>query len=209
MAVGDVYQVDLRFTIDERPVSFCAFYEETVVRAGTIAEVTLQTGQSVVALLWTSFWQSFASNELVFNQVKTQMIYPTREAPIFDASDAGSGSQIKQGVTAFAAVLIAEYGSVWGRRFQGRVFLPGLPQEDEVEGEVEAATFASIQTSATTNMLLPIPLAAPASATMTPGVFSPKQKDLGLTPVISPLQTVIARKVLRTQVRRRRPTQVV
>lgn len=204
MAEGDIYQADLVFSLDGRQISFSQYLHQDDAGGGTPQEVATLLAPLVVTQVWSDWWQNFASNILIFDEIRVQMVYPTREQFIIDDTDSGGGSQIGDALTAFSAVLVAEYAELWGRRWTGRVFLPGLPEDDETLGRVNAPTLDNIQTGAVAALTDPISVGVPVNATFTPSIFSRQQVKDGFIPVSSPVKSVFARANITTQTRRKR-----
>lgn len=204
MPEGDIYQADLNFSLDGRTISFSQYYHQDDSSTSSPQEIATALAPLIVTQTWSNWWQQFASNILVFDDIRVQMVYPTREIFIIDDTDSGNGTQIGDAMVAFNAVLIAEYGQLWGRRWTGRVFLPGLPEDDETLGRVNAPTLANIQTGAESALKDSISPGAPINATFTPHIFSRQQVKDGFVPVSTPVANVFAREDVTSQVRRKR-----
>lgn len=204
MPEGDIYQADLEFQLDGRTISFSQYLHQDDSSTATPQEIATALAPLVVTQVWSDWWQNFASNVLLFENVRVQMIYPTREIFIIDDTDAGGGTQIGDAMVAFNAVLVAEYAQRWGRRWTGRVFLPGLPEDDETLGRVNGPTLAGIQAGAPAALTDVISPGPPVNASFTPSIFSRQQVKDGLTPVSSPVANVFVREDVTSQVRRKR-----
>lgn len=210
MAVGDVYKVTYEMVNDDKVTSTSQHYEETIAAVGTVAEVTAQLGAFSEIAFWTNFWKIYASIQLVFKQTITQKIYPTRDAPDISLALSGEvGDALGDSMNGTTATLFALYGTIWSPLYQGRAFLPGLPEADAEAGRIISAQYTALALSGNTFYELDAPLPAPADVTLEATVFSQKQASIPLAPVSSPIKTVILRPRIATQRRRRTPIQAV
>lgn len=207
MAVNDVYESTLQFSLDGKSNTVSIHLLETAASSESAAETAEALNPLVVTRFWSDFWQQYAATLCIFQQITTQKIHPTREQFIEDDSDSGTGSQPGDPMIAANAVLITEYAENWGRRFTGKSFWPGLPEDDEQGGSIQSAVFANIQGSADTAYATPIDTGPPINAQHTPCVFSRSQVKDGLTPVASIIRSPVVQQVVTHQVRRRRPFQ--
>lgn len=206
MAVGDVYRCQFQMTLAGKTVSTDLHYEETSPRTGTIAEVTSQLIALAQTGFWTTFWRPYCSDKMTFLQSIGQMIYPTREAPVYDASlYLDPGASTGDPMNGQTAVLIAQYGTAWSREFQGRAFLPGMDEINADEGRMDSIVALAVSVAAQLFYTQVHALGAPGGGTYTPTVLSPKRLKASTPPVTSILLAATLRNRISRQVKRRTP----
>lgn len=205
MAVNDVYEATLKFSLDTRNPTVSIHLLETSASNEDAKTTAEALAPLVVTQFWSDWWQQFASQILIFDEIRVQKIWPTREIFIDDDSDAGGGTQLSDAMISANAILVTEYAGIWGRRWTGKSFWPGLPEDDETLGAINAPTLANIQAGADSAFLDPIPVGPPVSGEWQPCVFSRQQVKDGLTPTASPIATPVVNATVTHQTRRRRP----
>ncbi len=208
MALKDVYRVDFMTINDDKLTMTSIHYEETVVTTGTALEVATAVAELSEVKFWTDFWQTHASDQLLYLETRCQMVYPDRDVPAISVALAGeSGSDIEPSMNGTTAVLVALYSQLWSAFFRGRAFLPGLPETDADVGRIGQTAFDLIQADATTFYEAPIIPTAPAGGAFLPVIFSPTlaAEDPPPAVVTSFIDTVILRARIATQRSRRTP----
>jgi len=206
MSLGDIFRVDYEMNSDDRRVSVSQYYEETLASTSDKAEVTEEIGGLSEAAFWTEFWQGFASKDLTYAETRTQQIYPTREAPfISDVLLDTAGEVLTDAMNGTTAVLVGQYGELWSRNFQGRMYLPGLPEADAKSGRILASVHSLIQTSNDIFQEQVLTAQAPVDGEWSPVVFSPTlaKADPVVPPVASLMGVTPVRPRIATQRRRR------
>lgn len=209
MAVGDIFRLDYEMISDDRRVSVSQYYRETTIRTGTQIEVTGVICLLSEILFWTDFWQDFASVELVFDNTRCQQVFPTRQAPfISTVKQATAGEDLGDAMNGTTTTLVAQYGLEWSRNFQGRMYLPGLPEDKASQGRILDTPHAAIQASNDTFQHAVITPGAPAGGTYTPAVYSPTLA--GADPLVLPVSSLMGPTPVRPRIatQRRRRTNV-
>ena len=204
MAINDVFEVQFQMISDDRIVQISHYYVETLISSGTQAEVTKQMAEAAEVDFWTDFWQTFASDDLVYHQTKCQQIYPTRQVPYISpilATETGSVPTTAMNGT--TATLVSLYGQKWDAAFRGRTYIPGLPESKADKGRIASVSHALIQTAAATFFEITLVLAAPAGGQYSAAVVSPTKMKAVDDPVWDFIDTVIVRPRIATQRRRR------
>lgn len=204
MAVNDIFRVDHRMTVDDRIVSVSNYYNELILSDGTQAEVTEAIALQSEIDFWTTFWKVFASDDIAYHDTICQQVYPSRQAPFVSAVLAGDDGAVgTANMNGTTAVLIAQYGIDWSRNFQGRMYLPGLPEVDANDGRIGQTRFDLIQTAADTFFATDISPGAPAGGDYTHVVVSPTKMKASQDPVWSLMGQTPVRPRIATQRRRR------
>jgi len=189
---------------DDRVVSVSVHYNELIISTGTNAEVTTAICTQAEIDFFTTFWSPFASKDLAYHDTVCQQIYPTRQAPFVSTALAGNpGLDTADAMNGTTALLVAEYGIDWLRAFQGRMYIPGVPEDAVANGRVFTGTLASYQTAADTFFGTDIIPGAPAGGAYTHVVVSPTRVKTSFDPVWSLIGQTPVRPRIATQRRRR------
>lgn len=204
MAVNDIFRVDFRMISDDRIVSVSAHYNELVISTGTQAEVTQAICEQAEIDFWTTFWKPYASDEIAYHDTVCQQVYPTRQAPFVSTALTGdAGGTAFPPMNGTTATLVGEYGIDWSRNFQGRMYLPGLPEMNVDSGRIQTIVHTAIQGGVNTFFATDITPGAPAGGAYSHVVVSPTKMKISDDPVWSLIGATPLRPRIATQRRRR------
>lgn len=209
MALGDIFRVDFTMVSDDRNVSVSQHYLELIIRTGTQEQVSQAIAEKAEEFFWTDWLQLKASDELAFLETRCQQIFPTRQAPFVSVALLGEVGAILTGaMNGTTAVLIGQYGVDWSRNFQGRMYVPGLPEADADSGRIKNTPFGSWQALVDIFMNGDIVPGAPAGGTYTPVVFSPTLAKA--IPLVLPVHSLMGETPVRPRIatQRRRRTNI-
>lgn len=151
MAVNDIYQVTIQLFLDDRNISVGLYYIETEENQLTVAGMSAALATAVKASFWTAYLQPLLSDELIYNGNRVQLVSPSRAQP-YDNPEVTpeTGALSSPALNGTNAVIVAEYGSDWGPRYRGRMFVPGLPESQVSSGRIEDADYGPFQSAAVT-----------------------------------------------------------
>lgn len=209
MAVGDIFQSTVYLGLDDRNVSVGLYFYETVARTLEAPGAALVLNTEVKDKFWADYLQPLLSNELLYNGVKTQQVYPTREAPAETLEGTPeTGALVSPATNGTNAVLVAEYGETWGPRYRGRMFIPGLPESQISAGRINGSDYGPIAVAAAIYYSLTISNVADATGRWKPCTFS-DSKDAEPDPIPAVWsQPVTAQVRPRIATQRRRRTNI-
>jgi len=211
MAVNDIYLAEFFMNVDDREPSVSMAYRETTVSSLDPAATAENLSAVAQEAFWTDFWQAKMSDECSYSRTKCQKIYPLRDAPAFLYSAQGqAGSAIGPPMNGTTAVLISEYGQTWGAAHRGRMYIPGIREEDADAGRLLSAKLTAIDIAAEAFLTAALDLTSPATGQFYPTVYSPTNvkwnKDNPTEPpriIDSLMETYVVRARIATQRRRR------
>lgn len=206
MAVDDIYRADYFMLSDDREVSVSIHWRVEEDFVGTPLEIAQSIAEAVEVAFWGAFWQNYASNLILYLRTQVQKIHPARDViyqSLLLADEVGEKSQMPMNGT--TAVLVAEYTNFWSARTRGRIYLPGLPEEDASHGRIHGVRMAEIQAAAELLFQPPLVVAGPPAGELVTVVFS-SAKPLQAPPLDAtwggPIRPIVRARIA-TQRRRR------
>lgn len=206
MALDDIFRVDFSFQHDDRRVSVSHYYSELIIRTGTQEQVSEAIALAAEDFFWTDWVKLLSSQQLVYAETRVQQVFPTRQAPfISEVLKDEAGSKLVAAMNGTTAVLVSQYGIDWDRHFQGRMYVPGYPEDDADSGRMLTTEHGVYQAAADVFFNSDISPGAPAGGTYTSVVYSPTlaKADPLVLPVFSLIGATPVRPRIATQRRRR------
>lgn len=206
MSVNDIFHSIVNLSLDDRQVSVGVYLIEVEARNNSAAEMAELLATEVKDEFWTAYLKPLLSDELAYLGNKTQMVFPTREAPFLDVESSPiPGTLASPALNGTNAVIVAEYGSEWGARTRGRMYIPGLPESQASDGRITGTDYSPFQSAADTWYAIEVEPNGAGNGKYTPCVFSPAKPSATppLGAVFSHPVTPVVRARIGTQRRRR------
>jgi len=142
MAVNDVYSVVLRQRMHGQTILNVLHYREVVTGTGPAG---LNLAQDIATVI-IPLMKPLQSSDLVHESVVVQKIYPLPPSnPITNVTAAGPGTDIGNALPTSVALVITKRTNFAGRKYRGRVFVCGIPEDTEVQSAIAPGKVAAFQ----------------------------------------------------------------
>lgn len=211
VSVGDVLQVNLLFgLVDREEIAMNVLhYQVKSIMDGPLPAPTALPVSTVLpamnAAMFASIstvWADLASNQVEMNGIKSQSIYPApKSAPFTYTPTAVPGTIVSEALPLQDTPTILKrtiYGTKWGL---GRVFVVGLPESGQAEGQMTNAQEVLVADLAFELKQQVTFVAGAYTYTLQPVLWSLNSSGHRITEIVD---MVLSDDVIKTQ-RRRRP----
>lgn len=141
MAIGDLYELKIRYHLPMAPVSVALQYEQT---AGTNDILTLQ---SAVDFFVTNFLDSFRNilaADCLVDQVRMDQVSVGDELPAFTNFTGLPGNQPGDPLPAGGAAVLSWITAAPNAKHNGRMFIAGLSEDEVNAGNISVAMLTAI-----------------------------------------------------------------
>lgn len=148
MAVDDVYRVEVFQNVGSEQTMNVLHLRE--VTAETVLANPAENVVGCVAGIYLSLAAELSEDWRVI-QITGQMVHPSKGIPFTSVRGAGNaieGAIVGDIIPSQAAVLISFYTFNTSRSGRGRIYLPGLPEIAQNEGQIVEATVTNLQVEA-------------------------------------------------------------
>jgi len=144
MAAGDLLKLIVNQTMNSEKVQNVLYYE--VKSDDTVEGNEKGLASEFISGVIPVTWVPFISQELSFDCVSVQKVFPLPVGAIQDFNVALQGGSVKEGLPATDAVLIQKFNpTVGGKGKKGRVYIAGLPKDDEDLGRITSVVLGAVQ----------------------------------------------------------------
>lgn len=149
MALSDVYRAEIWQNTGSEPTMNVLHVRESVAETGTgnVAQMIID----MVADLYTALAAKLSEDWRV-TTINCRRVSPSGGIPastVFGGAESIVGAVASEIIPAQVALLISLYTATGDRTGRGRVYLPGLPESYQNEGQLLETPFGEIQTIAT------------------------------------------------------------
>lgn len=144
MAAGDLLKLIVNQTMNSEKVQNVLYYE--VKSDDTIEGNEKALGAGFISAVIAPVWAPLFSNEVSYDCVSVQKVFPLPVGAIQDFNVALQGGRPGEGLPATDAALIQKFNpAVGGKGKKGRVYLAGLEKTDEDLGRITSAILGGLQ----------------------------------------------------------------
>jgi hypothetical protein len=150
MAVDDVFRVTVLQNVGSEITMNVLHLREAV--AETVALLVAEPPARAVWAIYDALAADMSDDWQVV-QIESRKISPSFDIPftfILGAADQIVGAQPSQMIPSASALVVSLYSSIAHRRGRGRMFIPGLPETAQNEGQITEAVHAAFDTWADT-----------------------------------------------------------
>jgi len=149
MAVGDIYRSEIFQNVGSELTMNVIHVRETVAEVSDPNLTAAMVTEMMVAL-YVALGDELSEDWRVI-QISSRRVSPGSSIPdttVFGGAEAIVGSIESEIIPSASAVLISLYTSNFTRSGRGRIYLPGLPESSQNEGQMVEARWTAMQTIA-------------------------------------------------------------
>lgn len=200
MAVNDVYQVRVLQNVgSEITMNVLHFREMT---AETVAEFPAEQVAAAAHAIFTGIKANMSDDWRVV-QIEARRVLPTFDIPftrVLGAADAIIGEDLGQIIPSASALVVSLYSVTATKAGRGRLFIPGLPESAQNEGQLTEAAHTNFDTWADSWLVTPSTPVGGNDGVWIPTIRSKVEtvgsaaKDVVMTTVRSNLGTMRSRR---------------
>lgn len=145
MAINDIYQAQIHYNVgSELTMNVIHLREKTA----TTEDIPATAVASAIQTKWADFYTSAPFSEEVYVPlIRVRRILPTAGIPvvlILGATAIPGGAAVPP-VPSTSALLLSLYTNLFDANGRGRIFVPGLAQDAQNDGQLEAGTLTTLQ----------------------------------------------------------------
>lgn len=197
MAINDLYQVTAFINVDGTECQMTMGYEQFL--GSNDADTLEATAQAWLDLCLVAF-RAMTSDGCEINRVQVDPVTATDEVPGFIDTTSVSGDLLGESMPSNMAVVIHLPTIAPDAKHNGRVYVPGIPEDGQAEGTLEPAQIILCDTFAAT-LAIDLQPSVPQDAEFRPVVIS---RVVDGVPRVPPVGFLVGVPVLRTSVRQQR-----
>jgi len=143
MAIGDVYEAQISYQLGSQPILNVIHLEETT--AETVADPAFGVNTAIYTMLSDTLLDLLSDDARIIG-VYTRRIAPTPGAPsqlVFGTAEFPvlDGTVVSQRIPSQAAALWSFYTILNTRRGRGRIYIPGIPETHQNDGQMTLAAY--------------------------------------------------------------------
>lgn len=145
MAINDVFRVQVNMQAGSQPSMNILHLREVTARGGT--ENGAENVTELVGDFYTALATSLSEDWRVIS-IRASQIAPIVPGPpavtIFGGAESIEGAVASHMVPSNSPLVISLYSNISGRKGRGRIYLPGIPESVQADGQITNAAWTSI-----------------------------------------------------------------
>lgn len=154
MAVGDIFRIQVNMQAGSQPTMNVLHARQTI--ASGVNEDINRNVLEMAKELYTALAAQLSEDWRVVSMRSTIVSPFGLEPPMTLVLGAGSsieGGIASEMVPSNAPLVISLYSFVGGKKGMGRIFLPGIPEASQTDGQLSEAAYTPLQTAATAELI--------------------------------------------------------
>lgn len=204
MAQDDVYRVTVHYEGPTQPSSVSLYYQEDGLSTALPDPVSSLNFSFFFSVI--TFLQNVLSDDWFISSTRCRRVSGDKIAPDLQSFEDASGNRVGRSLPANNCLLMQLLQAAFPRTSNGRLYLPGLTEQDTDVGVIESAFLAN-QVVALGNRLSDTLEENGGTGSWQPVVISAKVRDAGPGPpdwegAASPMIAALGNPVIARQVRR-------